>query len=720
MTDDVHAGLRRFAKQWFGAIDRTTYVAMSSRTAEDLLIGFTGRLVAALLSDPFHPDGAQEVGAGLVEVNFVGGAALGSTIHVLGEALIDLCDVKPVPGESDVELRSRLTSVQSALATGFVAQWRTTILGQQEGARRAVLTARDDAERRRHVSEARFRALFEKSAVGIVLADLDGAITHANQAMAGLLSCTVGEVTAMTMADVLDASSDLREAHAEMVRGRRDHARHEAMIVRRDGTSGWAHVALSLIRDGDGLPHYTVAMFEDVTERRDLHLRLRHQATHDSLTGLANRALFVERVGQVLSSGGPTSRLGLCYLDLDGFKTVNDSLGHDVGDELLITIGERLDTTVSSDTHMVARMGGDEFVILIEDSTDDSQIIELADKVLATLAEPVHLRGHDLAVSASIGIVERAVDNANLPELLQAADITLYRAKAQGKGRWATYDAKLNDQQVTRHTLAATMPAGLERDEFVVDYQPLVSLENGRMTGVESLVRWQHPKYGLLSPGTFVELAEETGHIVRLGRKILAESCRQAAVWRAVAGERAPYVSVNVSVRQCHEKSLVDDVAGILDETGLPPEWLQLEITESAILGTSDAEAIAALGSLAAMGIRIAIDDFGTGYSNLSYLPRLPVHTLKLAGSFMDGLRCSDQGVSGQVNREIVSAMINLAHILKLSVIAEGVETPLQVRQLRELGADIAQGYLFAKPGPPDRISALLAGPGNIMPDELR
>jgi diguanylate cyclase (GGDEF)-like protein/PAS domain S-box-containing protein len=699
------------------AIAGTSYVPMDSAEIEELLYGLTAKLLVAFTDVPFDPTPVHQVGQALVAAHFTGTEALGRSMIVLAEQLERECDSRrDAAGPSGDDLRARLPLVQGALAAGFAEALRARTLDEQEAIRYAVLLARDEAEHALQESDARFRALFEKAAVGIGIADTDGRILHANQALADMLHVPAGELVSLSVLDFLrpePGASSLRTAYAELARGERDHFRAEERLVSRDGMLVWTQVAASLIRDNSGAPRYTAVMFEDVTERHNLHVRMRYQAMHDALTGLPNRALFVERLREVLAKAGPQTRLGLCYLDLDGFKVVNDSLGHDAGDELLVTVGRRLDASVSQVGHLVARMGGDEFVILVEDSTGVDDVITLADAVLAELAEPVQVRGHHLSVSASMGIVERPIAGASSAELLQAADITLYWAKSEGKGRWALFDAERNARQVTRHTLSATMPAALDHDEFVVDYQPLVTLGDGTLAGVEALVRWRHPRFGLLMPSRFVELAEETGLIVPLGRQVLAKACRQAQAWRRLVGDAAPFVSVNVAVRQCRDPGLVEDVTRILDETGLDPQRLQLEITESAIMGTDD-EALAALEALAAMGVRIAIDDFGTGYSNLAYLRRLPVHGLKIAGSFVEGLRSGGEG--DLVDTRIVATLVELAHALGLAVTAEGVETEAQVTKLHGLGCDAGQGWLFARPGPPDRISELLAAGRSLIP----
>jgi len=443
--------------------------------------------------------------------------------------------------------------------------------------------------------------------------------------------------------------------------------------------------------------------------------RFHHQATHDPLTGLPNRAMLIERLNRAFADGNGR-RLGVCFVDLDGFKVVNDSLGHAVGDRLLAAVAHRLGERLTGSGQLVARMGGDEFVILVEDTTSTDDVTRVADTALAAVAEPVHIDGHDLTVSASIGIVEQSVAHSSPSELMRAADITLNWAKSAGKGRWATFDPRRNDLDVARYALSAAMPAALERSEFFVDYQPMVSLTDGALTGVEALVRWQHPQLGLLAPDSFIGLAEETGLIVKLGGRVLEEACEQAAKWQA-ACDRDFFISVNLAMRQVHEPGLVDTVLAVLDRTGLRPGNLQLELTESAVM-SSDDEPVAALRSLAARGVRIAIDDFGTGYSNLAYLRTLPVRELKIAGSFVRSLRSPD-ATGNPTDESILATLVSLAHTLGLTVTAEGVETQEQANRLRAIGCDAAQGWLFGRPGPPELIAAALA-PAPVSPATSR
>ncbi|MFI5832814.1 putative bifunctional diguanylate cyclase/phosphodiesterase [Micromonospora sp. NPDC051300] len=430
---------------------------------------------------------------------------------------------------------------------------------------------------------------------------------------------------------------------------------------------------------------------------RDSEARFRHQATHDPLTDLPNRTLFTERLTAAIATPGRgADRVGVCFLDLDRFKVVNDSLGHQVGDALLVTVAQRLQRALGE--HLVARLGGDEFVILVERTAGTDDAVKVAEAALDAVREPALVDGHELTVSASIGIVERQVSGTSPMELMRAADSTLHWAKAAGGARWSLFDADRNRRELTRYALSAAIPAALDRGEFYLDYQPLTSLRDGRVLGMEALVRWRHPELGVLRPDSFIPLAEETGLIVRLGSWVLAEACREAGTW-AAAGEAPPFVSVNLAVRQLHRPDLVTEVRGVLGRTGLPPERLQLEITESTMMSTV-VEPVRALRVLGDLGVRVAIDDFGTGYCNLAYLRDLPVDEMKVAGEFVTGLRAPAGDPGARTDERILASLVSLAHALDLTVTAEGVETADQADRLRAIGCDAGQGWHFGRPGP--------------------
>src|SRR5690606_28667956 len=419
---------------------------------------------------------------------------------------------------------------------------------------------------------------------------------------------------------------------------------------------------------------------------------------HDPLTGLPNRSVCTDRLAAIAARPG-ASRIGVCYLDLDGFKELNDRLGHDIGDQVLVEVAGRLASCANDLGHLAFRMGGDEFLVLVLRSTGLPQVTELAERLLATVAEPVQVAGHRLRVTASIGVVERSTVGAEPSEILKAADVALYRAKAKGRGRWASHDPVRLAEQIARYALAADLPDAVERGEFSVVYQPIVALPDLTLRGVEALVRWHHPHLGELAPSRFIDLAEESGDIVAIGRYVLREACRQAAVWR----ERYPAIdllmSVNVAAAQTQEPNFVDEVEAVLAETGLKPSGLQLELTESTLMTTSGAP-IEGLRSLVDIGVRVAIDDFGTGYSSLAYLRNLPVHSLKLAGQFVSGLTDTLPGTDEQ----IVDALIRLAHALGVTVTAEGVESQAHVDRLRAIGCDYLQGYFTGRPSSPAQL----------------
>jgi diguanylate cyclase (GGDEF)-like protein/PAS domain S-box-containing protein len=697
-------GVRSFAEAWAAAISGTSYVPMSGAEIVNLLTELTVDLVAALHSEPFRTDPAHDAGGKLVRAHFTGASTLDRTVQVLGERLLAELQLA-----ADPALSGRIAKLQGALAAGYADALRDRTLAEQEAIRGAVLNARDQAEAALRASEAKFRAMFTDAAIGIGIADMQGRVLDLNEALVKMTGTTREQALGNSVRNYIhpvDADEGRWDPFEQVLRGELDHFKVEKRLVRPDGSAIWVYVTSSLARDAEGTPLFQVAVMQDVTERHALQERLRYQATHDPLTGLPNRVLFLERLNAVFDAfDAADTRVGLCYLDLDGFKVINDSLGHDVGDRLLVAVAGRLNDAISGSGRLLARMGGDEFVVLVEDTTCVEEVVSIARMVLESLRPPVRIAGHELSVSASIGVVERPVRGV-AADLMRDADITQYWAKADGRARWAVYDSERNASEVARFALSAAMPAAMEREEFYVDYQPLVRLGDERIVGVEALVRWQHPAFGRLGPDRFIDLAEETGLIVPLGRWVLQTACEQAKRWVDLFGDAAPFVSVNLAVRQSREPELVDDVRKVLTETGLPPDQLQLELTESAIMGTAD-EPLEKLRTLAEMGVRIAIDDFGTGYSNLAYLRHLPVNELKIAGSFVEGLRANDR--ADPVDAQIVASLVSLAHALGLTVTAEGVETPAQAERLRLIGCDSGQGWLFARPAAAENIDRLLA-----------
>ena len=440
----------------------------------------------------------------------------------------------------------------------------------------------------------------------------------------------------------------------------------------------------------------------DVTERRALEEQLKHEALHDPLTTLANRVLFVDRVGHALSRRDNPDSTGVLFMDLDDFKTINDSLGHAAGDELLQAVAQRLKGNLRvEDT--VARLGGDEFAVLVEDS-DPEMVLQVGQRLLDALRAPFEIAGKQVHIGASVGTAMSGVDNRQAEVLLRNADVAMYTAKSRGKGRLEVFEASMHTAAVTRLELKADLERALDRGELRVRYQPIFHLESGALDGFEALVRWRHPDRGEVGPGEFVPLAEETGLIVPIGRWVLVQACRQAKAWQT-AGGAGVKVSVNLAARQLRDPEIVTMVSSVLSETDLDPDALTLELTESSIMQDDEGR----LQELRGLGIHLGLDDFGTGYSSLSYLSRFPIETLKIDRSFTSRLGGPDEETA------LVRSVIQLATSMGMETVGEGIERPEQLERLRELGCTYGQGFLLARPMDAIRATTL-ATTGHLEP----
>jgi diguanylate cyclase (GGDEF)-like protein/PAS domain S-box-containing protein len=500
---------------------------------------------------------------------------------------------------------------------------------------------------------------------------------------------------------------DLQRVQGEVeasIEGGRPHFESEHRVIHRDGTWRWVRVRAATVLGPDGRPVRIAGSLSDVTERKVAEELLLHHALHDVLTGLPNRSLLVDRVGLAIRrtarSGGSVAVL---VLDLDGFKVVNDSLGHAVGDRLLSAVARRLEACLRpSDT--VGRLGGDEYGVLLEDLRDSAEAHSVAERIHDALREAFDLDGRPVFTTASIGIAVGG--EGALPEgLLRDADTAMYRAKSRGRARCEVFDPAMHTTALARLHLETDLRGAVERGEFELAYQPLVSLADGRITGFEALARWRHPERGLLQPAEFIPVAEDTGLIIPLGRWVMREACRQLREWNLRYGVELS-VNVNLSPRQFVDGGVARDVAAALRDAGLPACQLKLEITEGLLMG--DAGPIAAtLDELKALGVELCIDDFGTGYSSLSYLHRFPIDTLKIDRSFVARLTADGQTADGQ-SAQIVRTILVLARSLNMRAVAEGVETTEQADQLRAMGCEFAQGFRFSRPVPGDDAGALI------------
>jgi len=533
--------------------------------------------------------------------------------------------------------------------------------------------------------------------IGLWISDRAGTVVEANQVFVGLVGRTLEEVVGRPLPrQVLepDAVEQLASGAIEHLRVHRTWLDGEANTVHADvlalhtaGSTDTGPWVVGLVERTD--PRSAAILFPD----------------HDALTGLLDRAALFDAL-----AADPDTLVGLVYLDLDGFKAVNDTVGNDGGDIVLRAVAQRLDDELARDGHVVARTGGDEFAVLVHGASGDArqdfdELQRVSHQVLAIVRRPVRIGGHRVAVTASAGVVRRDRGRRQGTELMRAAGTTLSRAKKAGRDRIALFDPDLHLHDVSRFAMTARMPQALADGEFSLEYQPLVRLVDGTLVGVEALARWTLPSGERITPDRFVPLAEETGMIVPLGRWALAEACRQAAAWLRDGG--SPLImSVNLAARQVDDPGIVDAVTRALKQNDLPPQLLQLELTESEVMGPTTG-ARATLEALAGLGVRLAIDDFGTGYSNLAYLRSLPVHGLKLAGPFVTGAGSPD----GRVDVEITSTLVGLAHALGLTVTAESIETAEQAAQLRELGCDLGQGWFYSPAVGPDAVPGLAGRP---------
>jgi len=548
-------------------------------------------------------------------------------------------------------------------------------------------------------AEGRFRSAFEDAPIGMGLASVDGHMVRVNRAYSEILGRSPAELVGMTIREVThpddwEANSVQYDA---LIAGDIERYALEKRYIHADGHDVWVNVSASCVRDEHDRPLYVIGQIDDVTERREMRERLAHAAVHDQLTGLPNRVLFMDRLAVALSRAQrDRHHVALMFLDLDRFKLINDSLGHETGDRLLESAAQRLGGALRS-VDTLARFGGDEFTVLCE-VAHKSEALEIAERLVHAMQSPLVVGGSELFVSVSVGLA-LSVDGAESgAEMLRNADVAMYRAKEMGPSRIVVYRPDDETSTIRRLRTSNELHRALERDELELYFQPMVDLHDHKLVGVESLVRWHHPSRGLLLPGEFIGLAEDSGLIGKLGAWVLRQACRQAAVWdrlRNAAGEDPGRlnVSVNVSAHQLADPTFPRQVASALAESRLSPGKLWLEITESTLMSTGDVTA-GALAALRALGLHLEIDDFGTGYSSLSYLKRLPVETLKVDRTFVDELDCNSDDVA------IVRAIVGLGDSLGLAVVGEGVERVEQARALADLGCMIAQGYLFGVPLP--------------------
>ena len=570
-----------------------------------------------------------------------------------------------------------------------------------------VISARDLTDRRRAEGELReaqerFRSAFENAPIGMALMALDGRLFRVNRALAHILGRSGRELLGSSVVDLSHPEdlSDLRASMRELLSGEVPSTQLEQRYVHHDGHPVWIAVSVSLVRDLQSTPLYFVCQMEDITERRASGEALAHQAIHDPLTGLPNRMLFVERLERELARAAVNhERVAVLFLDLDRFKVVNDSLGHSAGDRLLVAVADRLNNAVRP-SDLVARFGGDEFTVLCPNVPSEETAELIAERLIQATSRPVALTEGEVFVTASIGIALSGGESDTSETLLRNADVAMYRAKEMGRDRSEIFDTRSHHHAVDSLRTGNALHRAIERGELRVHYQPVINLEDGLISGFEALIRWEHPERGLVPPMEFIPLAEETGLIVPLGAWALTEACRQLSMWQSRRADgRRLTMSVNLSPRQLAEPGLTNEVARILHDSGVAPECVWLEITETTLMRDAES-AMSALGSLRSLGLHLAVDDFGTGYSSMAYLERLPVEVLKVDRSFVHGVGQRADSTA------IATAIVSLSRALGLRTVAEGIETTEQLDELRNVGCEMGQGWLFGAAKPADAYGA--------------
>jgi diguanylate cyclase (GGDEF)-like protein/PAS domain S-box-containing protein len=561
-------------------------------------------------------------------------------------------------------------------------------------------TERVEADQMGRAAEIRFEIGFEQAAIGTVIADLNGVPLRVNPALCAFFGRPVDELVGQIWTEYTHPDEQpLGQLVLARLTSGYDSYEDERRYVRPDGTTVWASSHVTLVRDESGDPQYFYTQLQDITGRKRMEEELVHQALHDSLTGLPNRALLTDRlVHSLAGSRRRGTQIGVIFLDVDHFKVVNDSMGHSSGDDLLRDAAARIAEAIRpGDT--VARFGGDEFVVVCDD-VSAMETEQIAERVLEALSGPFTIGSHDVTVTASLGIA-LADENATPESLLRDSDAAMYRAKERGRGRVELFDEAVRSKVERRLATASALRGAIEREEFTVHYQPVVDLVSGEMVSAEALLRWQHPERGLVSPDEFIPVAEETGLIVPIGAWVLGQACRDLVRWQRT--QEAMTVAVNLSVRQMLAPDIAGLVESVLRATGARAQNLSLELTESVFMEDVDYFE-KTLGGLKRLGVRLSIDDFGTGYSSLSYLKRFPVDAVKVDRAFVDGLGTDANDTA------LVAAILAMAAALGLEVTAEGVETHDQLVNLQKLHCRLAQGFYLARPMPAAAITELVVG----------
>ena len=698
---------RELASRWASAVETTAYLPLSRAELRQRLAELVDAMADQLATGQ-KPQAAADAGATLVRLHCTDWRSLRRTVEVLGNGLPEL------PELSGTEVITAL----GMLSASFADELRRRTLEQQEEVAKAL-------EHVLRLSEARFREVFTSSVIGIAISDVDGRLVRSNRALANILGYPDGEPGVDNVFALLGQGNNdqLRHAYRELVGGLVPRFRLERSLTRRDGELVWVYLAVSALHDDEGRITHHVTMVEDITDLHLMQAQLNNQALHDVLTGLPNRQSFELRVESTLGQLDPSATVTLLHLDLDGFSMVNNSLGQQTGDWLLRLVARRLTDIFAGERAVIARIGGDEFAILVENSPTTPPAATLAAKINEELSEPAYREDIGLAASASIGVVQRPAGGIDHTELLRQSDATLRRAKRKGKRQWAIFDHRQDAADRRLFQAAAGMPGELENGNFRLDYRPFVRLASLSSPGgadgaegvgedrvpagivtVQALLHWDHPERGQLGHDDVVSFAEHTGMVLPIGDWMLNTACKQAAAWLARFGASAPPLAINLPVGQASDPDLTAAVNRALRATGLPADRLHIGLPVGALLG-GESEADDNMQVLAEMGVLTSIHGFGDSHGGLVLLEDLPVLSVWMAGWLVRRIAKRPGSVAGQALGDLVP----LVHNFGATVCIPEIQTEVEATWWRSAGADLAGGDLFGPASPPEEITARLA-----------
>lgn len=704
MADLTVAGL---AQAWAAVVSRTTYLPMSGEEIEQLLTRMINRLVTAVAGAQVDERAVMEVAAKLVAHDLTGRSSIGRSIEILGDGLPRLAELRHVDGRDAAVLR-----MLGALAGGYAEALRQRTLDEQDQVTRALLEAKLDAERELQVSEARFRRIFSEVEVGIAISELDGTVVTANRAFAGILGRTPDDLIGAALPDLLQvhAREDPKpgEFYRKLTDGALTHFRHRGRLTDASGgEAAWVFLSGLLLCDPDGVPTHHVITTEDITELELLRLKLAEQALHDRLTGLPNEHYFMSHLEDVLEGTDPSTMVTVFRVNLDSFSVINDGIGRSAGECLLRSTARRLQELVIGERAMVARIGTDDFAILIEGDTDSRDFSLFAATVNLRLCEPVFLDANrGIAVSAGVGVVSRPAGKISASELIRAADVTLRRAKRTGRGQWDLYDPEYDAQQRQRYQRAAEIPGAWENGEIDVWYQPVRRLDSGLIVALQALLRWDRADGAVVGHAECLELAEQTGLVISLGRWIMEKAC---AVHKDVVHCRkagAPLMRVNLTTQLSQDPDLIGVMRGALSAAGVRADQLRVGMPVAALAG-GRGDVVDNVGTLAGLGAEVVLLGTAAGPGYLAYLEDFPVGAVEIAPDIVARIaRRPDDSVVARSVRDTIP----LVHSTGATVIVPGVDTPEQAQWWRDAGADTAWGAHFGPPVPAPQLYTLLAG----------